>query len=414
MTKIEPKIEIPKIELDYAENHGDQADDVFKYLGPKMPVVQINDYVLPSADVNNFSYRVEYNKYPTFQLSVNDENQSIRKALNNVEIDTCVIFLGFKEWYIKFEGLILFTDISTSGNINIIGELKIPKLQNRNQLSFVDKTPEDILKSIVENTDIGLYTYDNPQLGNVYEYVVMSNKKYESFIPFLVENYTNNLWMIDMFYYLHVSDIETLRNKTEPDTYSLRYDGTIGNELPIVLTNAKTRDDGTGHREANLTDEGVVEDDDVDNPDNEFKKISFNYIGESINNGNVFTQSDENYFLNDIEISSTLNKKIGNDSIIKNTFSEFQNSFRPFYNNILSKNLSGKLFEVLLETPIYEITPFTLIKLELYHHYTSGDKKPLFDEENSGIKIVIGYSMQYNKRLDDDNATKITQKLILI
>ena len=81
--------------------------------------------------------------------------------------------------------------------------------------------------------------------------------------------------------------------------------------------------------------------------------------------------------------------------------------------DIINKDIGGKVISVTMRDLIYEITPFSIINLEVFLPKQEGVDKKL-DTENSGNKIVISYEFDFTNKTDEEQFPKIRQKIDLI
>lgn len=390
---IEPAIEVENIELEINENDEDGAKNVMNTFGPTMPVIKINDYILSAGEVKNFNLKVGFNKLPTFYLTVNDDNFNIRRALKKEVVDKTVIFIGNETWYLKFNGIILnIPSEAGDAQLDIFGSFYNDKLYESIQKSYNNLSLQDTLKDICSLTKMGLFAINNNSLSKVLEYNLNTNKKHLHYFNWLINNYSNNLWSVDTFGYFHVSDIESLR-KQPLDKFTI-FDGKKYPEKDMIITTDI-------HYENENKDKFLVE----------YYTINSN-IGEVyINNNQKYTV--ESAGLNPIKKQLKTIETIGISEDSKNTFDRFVDTFNPFYKDIINKDIGGKVISVTMRDLIYEITPFSIINLEVFLPKQEGVDKKL-DTENSGNKIVISYEFDFTNKTDEEQFPKIRQKIDLI
>jgi bifunctional DNA-binding transcriptional regulator/antitoxin component of YhaV-PrlF toxin-antitoxin module len=244
---VNPKITVPKIEIPVDANDESGAQNIMNVLGPVVPVIKINDYVLSLGDLNDYSINVHINTVPTFNLEIIDTKLKIRKALGIQEIDTVVIFVGNDKFYHKYNGIITNV-ISDAGDeiITITGIVYNPKLYNDIQKSYNNNSVTDILTDICTMTDMGLFTYENSRLTNIIEECLNPGKRYIDFFIDIIERLTDNLWCFDNYYFLHVGDINTIRNKPV-DTYTVRNNKLFDSPKPIIITSNPLVDAGVDY-----------------------------------------------------------------------------------------------------------------------------------------------------------------------
>lgn len=407
MKQLEPNITIEDIEIKI-NNDADAYDGITEAWGPQIPVMKINEYVLSPGEIRRYEFNVKINQLPSFFIEVDDTDYSIRKTLESEYIDLVTVFVGFKNWYHKYQGII--TEIySDAGETRIIiqGTLYIPKLFETVQQSYNDKSITDILKDICSKTDIGLYTIDNDDIQTPIS-TINDNKKHVSFINDVIRRHTDNVWCIDNFYYLHIGDIETIKNQ-DIDTFTLK-NGVVADPQPIrLVANPYMKE----------------EDVDIDKTGNELPYFKVKFYTINTNIGDSYINSYGNYSLNGGDGSKkdlynqNVNRGVGLGELSTNTFSGFMNTHKnteTVYKNIANKTLNDKVIEVIMQDVVYEITPFMNIDLELYlplNFDNVDDYGNKMDTENSGKKTIIGYSMLFDMESSESNPI-ITQKINLI
>lgn len=400
---IEPNLIVEDIKLEVDDNNEYGANQIIDAWGPTMPVIKINDYVLGAGEIKDFNLKIKYNSIPKFSLTLEDSSYKIRKTLKKEIIDKIIIFIGYKDWYIKFNGIILNipSDIGDD-EIYIIGEFFNDKLYESIQKPYNNKNVSDIFKDICTLTNMGLFTYSNNSLTNTLENCLNTNKKHLDFFIETIEKFTNNIWCLDTFGYFHISDIETLR-KQPVDKFKI-FEGKVNDEEKdiIITTNIY---DNTGYNET----------DGSDSSERNTKFLASSYtittnIGKThINNNNKYDVKTDNG--NKILKS---NETIGISNNTENTFSRFLNSYFPYYNDIINKDIGGKTISVTLKNLIYEITPFSIVNLEVYLPKDTNEVDNKLDEENSGNKIVIGYEYEFSSKSKNNLNPTIRQTLDLI
>lgn len=392
---IQPNISVDNIILEANVNDKANVDRMINELGRNIPLVKIGDYVLNLGDTREFSFRCRLNSLSTFTLTVNDEQYYVREALKQ-KVDKCVVFFGYQKWYIKFNG-ILDTEFSEVGDslIEITGTIYNEKLYQGKQHSYKDQSIVDILKDICQNTSMGLFTVNNDKLTQKLDYSLMTGTRYIDYFDFLIKNYTDNIYFIDSHYYYHVSNIDTLR-KQKYDKYSLDWQtGKQITETDIIFK--------TIIRKAE--DEKKIETD---------LKIPVEFYTINTNFSQMFkkTYSEYNIGLGGNGINPIVtNKDIGIGSNNTNSFFGFKNHKNPFYTDLVNKQIGGNLIKIYLNTVLFELSPMSVVGLELYLPFRNGVDIRL-DEEHSGKKIVLGFEIRYKK--SDDNQNTLTQEIDLI
>lgn len=389
----EPSIVVEDIKFEV--DKGEEPNPLLKGWGPKMPIIKINDYPLSSGELKSFDLSVRLNSLPEFIIEINDNNYAVRESLKS-EIDKSVIFIGFKDWYIKFNGIITET-ISDAGSseITLMGILYNEKLYESEQLAFKDKTVQDIIKEICTKTSMGLFTIDNSGLSQSLEFCINGNIRNIDFIKYMVEKYTENIWCIDPHYFVHVADIDGLR-KQKVDKISLNQKGESIPEQDLIITTYSLT-------EATDQEEIIREDE---------KKLKANFYSINTNFGSAFIGSAKTYFKNLTEITTDATIGLGVEN--KNCFKDFESQYFPFYKNRINKKIGGTVILVDMKNIIFEITPFSILQLDVYLP-KRGDEDMRFDDEHSGKKIVIGYSFKFEQGDKQENEyPAITQSLVLI
>lgn len=422
MSQIEPTIKLPDIEIEIGgtfENSEtsnvsdgntaseDTAKNLLEFYGQKIPVVQVNDNVISLGNVLNVKFNTKINSLPTFVITINDTYSTVRNNLSTFDeqnyLDIVNVFIGFQNWYIKFQGIITnVRNIGHNDTLILSGTINIPKLLEREQKSYSDKSVDEILKDICQNSEIGYFSLENENLLKTYDVIINHNLRRKDFISRCIKTFTNNIWSIDFLYYLHVSNIEKLRSQTEPDKYTIKYDGTKISPTPIKFSNKLYPED----------DSDLSEDE-----KNEFDtNIRFELISTNSNFGKTNYNNSEKYYVNSTEITSSSSvPNNGTGTIIENTFSDFEQIYNPFYENIVNKELAGKLFNIKLNRPIFEIVPFSIVDFELWTVNRPDMMMPTVqDTINSGLKIVIGQDIEFNLQSLTENEYSMTQSLILI
>ena len=381
-----------KIEADINSTSVDNVINEFR----NRPMIMIGDYVLGLGELLEFNFNIRLNSFPTFTISVNDQQYKIRKALKN-DIDKCVIFFGWRKWYYKFNGILnkTFSDAGDA-QIELTGTLFNEKIFNGEQFAFKNKTVLQILTTICSKTSLGLYTYDNSDLLKIIDYTLITGTRYIDYLDFIITTYTNNLYFIDGNYFLHVADIEKLRN-LPVDKYSINWKTGEKYLVPqnIVLKSIK-RD---GSPEELLND----------------YKIPIDYYTTDTNFSDAHVSTYEEYYIgyggNDEKLIKS-REKLGIGSNKTNTFFGFKNHKFPFYKDIINKKIAGNVTKIFTQNVIFELTPFSIIDLEIYLPFTSGETGYKLDTEHSGKKIVIGFSINYKKPLDDKNELNTLNQII--
>lgn len=388
---LKPKIKVEDITMEMDANSSN-IPRVLNEFGKNIPLVKIGDYVLNIGELTSLEIKVGLNSLPSFELTVDDSTYRIREALKK-EIDKCVIFIGYKTWYIKFNGLIttIHSDAGDS-HLDLNGIIFNDALFKTEQFSYQDKSPADILTDVCKKTNMGLFTFNNLLLNQKIDYVMNTEVRFIDFITNIVKTYTDNIFSYDLFYHLHLGNIEAIR-KQEYDKYTLTPTGETIQEQDIIFT-SKSR----------YFVEGV---DDF--------KLPINYYTLNSNFTKTFLQNASSYAVGipgqkQKELKS--DKNIGYGNIGTNTFAGFAGQKFPFYNNIVNKDLGNNIITIELKQLMFELTPFSVVGVEIYLQET-GDKQFRIDYEHSGKKVVIGYNLKYDKS-ETGELNSITQTIDLI
>ena len=388
---IKPNLKIENIELEINKDDSDKGLSIMNTWGPLVPVIKINDYILTPGELRLFNLSIKLNSIPTFSMELIDTNYNIRRTLKKETLDKTVIFIGHKDWYIKFNGIILTVPSDAGDEILFItGTFFNTKLYESIQKQYNKLSILDVFTDICKLTDMGLFVYNNTALSKVIENNINPNNKQLDFFVDIITKYTNNIWCIDTFGFFHVSDIETLR-KQPVDKYKIRETKINDVEKEITITTN-------------------IFDDSEDKFMAEFYTINTNIGYVHVNNNSTYNVKSAGLNKQTKEINSmTTNVGISNDT--KNTFDRFLDSYFPYYTNIINKNISGKVINVTMRNIIYELSPFSIVNFEMFLPKEKGVNNYI-DLENSGKKIVIGY--EYSFEQDDSKMPKIKQSIDLI
>lgn len=392
---IKPNVTVEDILIQLDTNAERDAGRIVNEWGKNIPVIKIGDYVLNIGDLENFSLKVALNCLPSFTMTVKDEQFKIRESLKN-NIDKCVIFIGNKNWYIKFNG-ILDTTFSDAGDVSIFltGKVYNEKLYAGYQKSHKGLSIVDIFSDICNMTSMGLFTVDNPDLNKVIDFSLMTGTRCIDYFDNIIKTYTRNLYSIDPFYHYHVVDIDRLRGLSI-DKYSLSWKtgDPLDSEHDIILKSI-VRDDKT------------VEGDEF--------KIPIKHYSIDTNFSDIHTKTYQNYNIGyggdnpEVLLSSNQNLGIGDNKT--NTFFGFEKHKNPFYTDVINKKIGGNLIKIYLESVILELLPFSIVNFECYLPLTN-EKQMRLDEEHSGKKIVIGYTIDFERINKEFNKMSQTIELI--
>lgn len=426
---IDPQITVEDIELSLDKNSDYVVNQKIEEIGHTIPVVKLKGYPLNMADLQMLDINVSMFNMPTFRMVLKDNNYKLQESLSNKE-DRCVIFVGNKDFYVKFNGIITNVSTSYTGTINLSGIFYQKELFDYKQEGFVDTSVVDMLTKICKDTKLGLYTYDNKELETTPEYHLNPNTQQISFLSDIISTYTSNLWSIDTFGFLHVGDLNSILDKPV-DKYTLNpKTNEIIKEGPqdILLTFGRNRvkpEDETKDEEKykyEIQAESIKIETDFSLTKLQSTGIATVYTGNS--SGRV--------------LECNTNIGIENSTETENTFSGFFSNKYPLRDERINKLLYGNVITVKLQNYLVEIVPFTLVNLEIYYpqtadidtkelkenpdgtesiDYNSEDNKEKasyrLDKTHSGKHFVAGYSYHYSKNRRGE-PEKITQDLILI
>lgn len=381
-----------EIKIEFDSGAQKEVDKILNEWGSAIPLVKINDYVLKIGEVESCSINVGINKLPTFNIVVDDYTFKIRNNLKH-QIDTCVIFFGYQNWYVKFTGLITnISSFSGSYQLFIDGILYVEPLYVRSQKLYKDQTIKDIIKSVCVDTKLGLYTFDNDELLNTPNLVINPNQSNIDFLKSLITTYTDNVYSIDTFGFLHIGDIETIL-KQPTDTYSISYkDGSKITETPLIF------------RTTNVAG---------DNDDNKIPIDAYT-IDQNFALSQLGTQKQYTVYSDKQSKQLKTFEQYGFGEFSDNTFDGFLNHRFPQYTARVNKLLCGNLIKLKLRNIVYEVVPFTVCELELWLSRNIDDAQEVqLDSEHSGKHMIIGYSFDYVKS-DSADQNHITQTILMI
>lgn len=403
-----PQIEVEDITVEIDKESEEAARRILNTWGSTIPLIKIGEYFVNPSELVSFELNVSLNNIPSFTIELTDNNLTIRKALK-ASLDKCIIFIGYKEWYIKFNGLISHvTSEIGDANVMLVGICFNELLYQNIQKAYVDVPLDDVVKDIAEQTKMGLFTVENKWLTEEHDFILNANKRYINFFDWCLKNYTENLWCIDPLYHFHIADITELRKNCESDKrdkYTLKQDGTQIDETDIIFNSYQ-------YPTAEGTDEEALKKDD--------KKLRIDYYTINTNYSEMFKDSSTQYLVNGSEELVTDNE-MGYGTSSVNTFAGngseenvgfLKHSF-PFYSERINKLIGGTLIRISLKNIMFELSPFDVVGFECYLPSTD-DKPQTRDEEHSGNKIVIGYSYKFDKSNEDVRFPLITQTIDLI
>ncbi len=429
MSKIlDPQIEVEDIHLLADKQAKDFVDQKINEWGYAMPVVKINELPLNMGDIDSLNVYINMFDVPSFNMSIKDYNSKIQASLKNKQ-DSCIIFIGTKDFYIKFNCLITNVSTSFSKTINVSGVWYQKELFDYKQESFVDTTVVDILTKLCEDTKLGLFTYDNSGLQVKPEYHINPNIQRLPFIADVISTYTDNLWCVDTFGFLHIGSLQSILSKPI-DKYSINPEKNEPLEdgpQDILLTFNRSQMKDQKEKDEKYKYEIAVENLSIDT---NFSMTKLAAAATAV----VYSGTGSGRYL---DMNATVGIEESSDN--ENTFSGFLKSKYPLRDERINKILYGNTINLELKNYMIEIVPFTLVNLEIYYNRSANiNTKPIketdtltggepdfeaeddqekagyrLDEVHSGKHFVVGYSYHYRKnRQGSPNA--ITQKLTLI
>lgn len=393
---IKPNLDIGSIKIEKDEDDQYGTDRILGEWGRNIPLIKIGDYVLGIGDLEDFELRVALNCLPTFSMTVNDEQYLIRESLKN-DVDKCIIFIGYETWYIKFNGII-DKSFSEVGDVSIMlsGQFYNEKLYNTNQFVYSEISVSDVFTDICKQTSMGLFVDDNEDLNKEIFHSINPNICYLDYFERLLKQYTLNTYSIDCFGYIHVVDINKLREQPI-DKYTL--DWRTGEQIS----------------ETDIIFKSLIKNGSADKDDEENDKISIDYYSIDTNFSDIFRKSQSVYNIgNSIDGIQKLksNEIVGIGEKNTNTFPGFVKYKFPFYYERINKKLGGNLIKITTENIIFELSPFSIVGFECYLPFIAGRDVKL-DEEHSGKKIVISNTLNYQKSNNSDTA-KLVQSIEMI
>lgn len=423
---LDSKIYVEDIEIHLDKESEFAGNNILDEWGYSKPIVKINEFVIKPDSIKSLHVYVNMFDIPSFNIVIDDYNYQIQESLDNKE-DKCVIFIGNKSFYTKFNGII--TKIQTSNNnvLNVSGIFYVKELFDYKQEGFVDTSVIDMLTKVCTDTNIGLFTYDNKDLLITPEYYLNPNTQQLTFLSNIISTYTNNLWAIDTFGYLHVGNLETILSKPI-DKYSI--DGTKREpfeEGPQDILITYNRHKSTDEEIEKKYKYEICAEQMTINTDFSLTKL------QSTQSATVYTGSGSGRIL-DTNIAIGIENSIETE----NTFSGFLMDKYPLRNERINKMLYGNTIKLVLSNYLIEIVPFTLVNLEIFYDQSAdlntkeikqnsdGSESIDYNSENdiekasyrldkihSGKHFVAGYSYHYRKSNKNPN-NNIFQELILI
>lgn len=406
---LKPKLKGDDIQIKI-DSKSSNAMDFLNIMGPKMPVIKIGDYVLNVGELVSFEMSVSLNSFPTFTMTIDDSLYNIREALKE-DIDKCTIFVGYKTWYIKYNGIINKNTSSIGGTKVYLEGMLMDEFwyETIQKLYLIEDYPKfkDILLELCKQMKLGLYIVTTPDLEKGWDFIINPNMTLIDFFQYIISKFTvDNFWCLDFQYYMFVSNFEKLR-ALPVDLYSINRDGTGLQPVPkkpIIFTSNPFPE------KLNINDMTDLDKEMTD-------KISIDYYTIRNNYTEVAFGTYNTYYQNETEQPSrTLNGKVcelkGKSEKYFNTFERFEKYKFPYYYERINKEISGNSISLTTKNIIWELTPMGMVELEIFLP-PRGDLPHRLDAEHSGKYIVIGYSYEFNKAKRGEELPSIIQKIEL-
>jgi hypothetical protein len=386
---LDSKITVPKIEIKVDEKSDPNVQRFINEWGRSIPIIQINDYVLNTGDLISLEINVSFNSLVKFNFDVNDEDFHIREALSKTQIDTCIIFIGYKEWHIKFKGLIL-NCVSDIGSPIMMcnGIIDFKDLYTIEQKYYKDKSIKEILTEILKDCNLGLCVFDNPYLNTkIDSYINPHIQRLEVIENLIKTKSRDNIYCFDTFGYLHIGNIDAIR-KEKVSKYTLRPEtGDQINPSDMILTSIKRNE---GDKKETYEKDYKIPIDYYTINTNLTELIPNNVKKYSV----VFENGKEDAIEHECEICLDFDDRA-------NMFSGFNNNDFPFYVDLVNKSMKGNSISITMKNILFELLPFDVVNFECFLAETK-DKPQRLDVEHSGNKIVIGYTILFEKPSGDD------------
>lgn len=406
---IKPKLKGDDIKIKI-DSKSSNAQDFLSIMGPKMPVIKIGEYVLTVGELISFDMSVSLNSFPKFSMTIDDSRYNIREALKE-DIDKCTIFVGYKTWYIKYNGIINTNTSNIGGEKIFLEGIMMDEFwyETIQKLYLIEDYPKfkDLLLELCKQMKLGLYIVTTPDLEKGWDFIINPNMTLIDFFQYIITKFTvDNFWCLDFQYYMYVSNIEKLRTQAT-DLYSINRDGTglqPTPKKPIVFTSNPFPE------KLNINDMTDLDKERTD-------KISIEYYTIKNNYTPVAFSTYNNYFQNETEIGSrSLNGKVceikGKSEKYFNTFERFEKYKFPFYYDRINKEICGNTISLTTKNIVWELTPMGIVELEIFLP-PRGELPHRKDEEHSGKYMVIGYSYGFTKSKRGEELPQIIQKIEL-
>ena len=389
------KILNPKVDVGYIDIQMDRMpSDVrgaMESFGSAIPVMSLNDVVY-LTNIDRFKYSTKIYGIPSVDATITDLDNVYTFTLKNHTplvkdyskyLNTGVVRFGYKDFATKFNIL----SGSVRGNIDSysrgIGSTvwNYKWYNNVATKSFRDKSILDIIKVLCTECDMGLYVYENSYLTKVYPHIILHNMNYLQAFDYIIGGYTDNVWCIDGNYFLHIGDVDNIRNQ---DIAMYTYD---------YKSRQKTSAKPMIFRTQSQVEENNMTDSNFDN----FIIVDWHV---QTKQSNMFIQSKADYSCytekgrkNDIYDDQDHTFGVGHH--YTNTYSGFVNHINPYMSDILNKDISANILEFEVRGIIPELNPFDVIMTYIYKM----EGKEL-DAVNSGKKMVISFDVIYQREGD--------------
>jgi hypothetical protein len=426
----EIKFEIDKFAVNTNNLNESDGDDRTKIMGRFYPLLKINDTVFTFDKFEEFELSVQLYDVPRIRMTIHDPDFVIRKYFKE-SINLGTLRIGYKNWAMKFNVLFdeeisqLFDD-----DIEITGMLWNEKLFQTSQKSYKSVPISEILKSVCEDSGMGLYVYNNTFLSKNYDHLIQDNKSHIYYINYLITNYTNNLWAIDPHYFLHVGDEHSI-SEQDVCKYSLDYmtGETMEKEEDLVYFKNDLMAKETEEDSEDSNAEFPSSDPAPSSKKPKDPRIPVETYTASSTVGTQHITSKNRYFqCTELAVTQLYEDKenIGLGTAYSNTYSKFTNHIIPFMDSIRKKSMNHKIVRFTTNHVVPELNIFDVIDLKLYKLRAPEDpdldpisqeenpdlKESDLDIENSGKKVVIGYTIYYDKMKDIDNSQMLKCEIL--
>lgn len=397
---LEPTFEIPEIKIILEKDANKEAVDSYKdMMGRYFPLITFGDNVIHYRSIVDFELTVMNGYIPTFSMTVDDDDYSIRTNVDN-GVTTGCCRIGYENYRMQFK--VAYTSISESGDsVYMSGRIWTPNMYKSNQKSYKNQSITDIIKSVCTDCSLGLYVYPNNDIDNVHDLIIQPNQINYDFVTDLLLDHTQNLWCYDPYYYLHIGSLDTLMSQ-DVGTYTMNFaDGKqYDEEHPLIFFHKM--DPSSKYKGQTKED---VDSNDPERYDPSRYKIPVKRY--EINSGvgyNAFNTKRYYQLFTDKEQIDIPQRSFGMGVESSNTYSGFKSTPIPFVDLIKSKTKSREETHIFIDRILPEINPLQNIELELYlDDFKYADNKISktdlsgYDDVHSGKRLVIGYIIRYNQ-----------------